>query len=305
MKTMKEWTVDAKWGKIAMVSWGDSANPPVLLVHGYMDSAATFIFLVEQLPDNYYYVAFDLPGHGQSDPFPGGAVVSLLHMVEVVRLVVDYMGWEKFVYISHSMAVIIGMFYNHSFPGYITRMVLIDPAPSFFMHHLHNTPRFAYEYLFELYYSFFERWNAANTKILTMEEAVNLSHRTRTITEEQARIIIPRSLMPAGDGKYTLTLVPKMKRIASADVSPETLIIVLTQKTPPLLIVEASINICAGPGKDFAAKIIQKCLTVAHSLSVTVEGSHDVHITNPDGVAKHVVKFLKSDFCGRFVRGKL
>lgn len=45
-----------------MVSWGDPKNPPVLLVHGFMDSAATFALLVEQLPDTYYYVAFDIPG---------------------------------------------------------------------------------------------------------------------------------------------------------------------------------------------------------------------------------------------------
>uniref|UniRef100_A0A2A4JCW5 AB hydrolase-1 domain-containing protein n=1 Tax=Heliothis virescens TaxID=7102 RepID=A0A2A4JCW5_HELVI len=305
MKAMKEWTVKAKWGNIAMVSWGDPANPPVLLSHGYMDSAATFILLVEQLPDTYYYVAFDLPGHGQSDPFPGGAVISLLHMVEVLRFVVDYMKWEKFAYISHSLGAIIGMFYNHSFPGRITKMVLIDPALSFFMHHLHNTPKFAYEYLYDLYYNFFQRWNEPNTKLLTMEEAVNLSHRTRTITEEQARIVIPRSLAPAGDGKFTLTLAPKMKRMASADVSEATLITILTQKAPPMLIVEASINICTPPGKDFAAKIIQKCLTVPNSLSVTVNGSHDVHITNPEGIAPYVVKFLKSDFDGRLVRGKL
>ena len=47
---------------LSVVSWGDPANPPVLLVHGYMDSAATFILLVDQLPDTFYYVGFDMPG---------------------------------------------------------------------------------------------------------------------------------------------------------------------------------------------------------------------------------------------------
>lgn len=47
---------------ISVVSWGGPSNPPVLLVHGYMDSAATFILLVDQLPDTFYYVSFDMPG---------------------------------------------------------------------------------------------------------------------------------------------------------------------------------------------------------------------------------------------------
>jgi hypothetical protein len=44
------------------ISWGDPGRPPVLMIHGFMDSAATFIPLVENLPDKYYYVSFDFPG---------------------------------------------------------------------------------------------------------------------------------------------------------------------------------------------------------------------------------------------------
>lgn len=44
------------------MSWGAPQHRPVLLVHGYMDSAATFIPIVELLPDDYFYLAVDLPG---------------------------------------------------------------------------------------------------------------------------------------------------------------------------------------------------------------------------------------------------
>lgn len=45
-----------------VVSWGKPSKPPILMVHGFMDTAATFIPLVEQLTDDYYYVGFDMPG---------------------------------------------------------------------------------------------------------------------------------------------------------------------------------------------------------------------------------------------------
>lgn len=45
-----------------MVAWGNPNNPPMLLVHGYMDTAATFSLIVDELPDTHYFVGFDMPG---------------------------------------------------------------------------------------------------------------------------------------------------------------------------------------------------------------------------------------------------
>ncbi|XP_063632403.1 serine hydrolase-like protein 2 [Cydia splendana] len=86
MKVLREWTIDAPWGKIAMISWGNEAGLPVLLVHGRQDSAATFEPLLQLLPDSYHYVALDLPGHGRSDPFPTGVMPTRLHFVGAVHL---------------------------------------------------------------------------------------------------------------------------------------------------------------------------------------------------------------------------
>ncbi|KAI8426966.1 hypothetical protein MSG28_014626 [Choristoneura fumiferana] len=87
-KKMEELVLEVPWGKLAMATWGDSAKPPVLLVHGYVDSAATFVPLVNLLPDDYYYVALDLPGHGRSDPMPG-PTISQLHLVESINQIVE------------------------------------------------------------------------------------------------------------------------------------------------------------------------------------------------------------------------
>ena len=86
-----------------------------------------------------------------------------------------------------------------------------------------------------------------------------------------------------------------MKKIATVPLSEETLFTVITEHAPPTLIIEASENIAHHKGKRFAASIIEKCvLMVPKFYSVTVTGGHDVHITNPESVAPHVKKFLKS-----------
>ncbi|KAH9633668.1 hypothetical protein HF086_009768 [Spodoptera exigua] len=296
-KLEKEWTIDAKWGKIAMVSWGNPANPPILLVHGYMDTAATFILLVDQLPDDYYYVAFDMPGHGKSDPFPPGVIVSQLNMVEVIRIIVKHMQWGKFAFMAHSMGFVIGMIYNHIFPGKITKMVHLDPVlavTSYYYPH-HKLP-YWYQYLYDMYYSNYESFITGPRKTLSLEEAVGLSVRNRNITEDQAETILSRSLIPAGDGRFRLSWEPRMKKIATAPISEEIFFTILTEHAPPTLIIEASDGINVNErAKKFALKVIENCRSILPNFySVTVIGGHDVHITNSEGVAPYVAKFLRS-----------
>ncbi|KAJ8705511.1 hypothetical protein PYW08_012557 [Mythimna loreyi] len=146
-----------------------------------------------------------------------------------------------------------------------------------------------------MYYSGYERWNAGSTKRLTLEEAVHLLVRNRSLSEDQAEVVLSRSLIPTGDGKFKLSWEPRMKKIATVALSEETLFTAITEHAPPTLIIEASENITSPPGKYFAASIIKKCCQmVPNFYSVTVTGGHDIHITNPESVAPHVKKFLKS-----------
>ncbi|UCD62689.1 MAG: 2-succinyl-6-hydroxy-2,4-cyclohexadiene-1-carboxylate synthase [Candidatus Zixiibacteriota bacterium] len=45
---------------------GDKANPPILFLHGFMGSALDWIDIMTALSDDFYCVAVDLPGHGQT-----------------------------------------------------------------------------------------------------------------------------------------------------------------------------------------------------------------------------------------------
>ena len=58
-----EWHVNGL--KLAGLSWGDPSNRPLLALHGWLDNAASFSQLAPLLTD-FYVVAVDLTGHGQS-----------------------------------------------------------------------------------------------------------------------------------------------------------------------------------------------------------------------------------------------
>lgn len=53
--------------KIHLNSWGSAKNPPLFLLHGWMDIGKSFEFIAEHLQDKYYLLAPDLRGFGRSE----------------------------------------------------------------------------------------------------------------------------------------------------------------------------------------------------------------------------------------------
>ncbi|MDH3690131.1 MAG: alpha/beta hydrolase [Gammaproteobacteria bacterium] len=47
--------------------WGDDHATPLLLLHGWMDCGSTFQFVADYLADNWYVIAPDLRGFGESE----------------------------------------------------------------------------------------------------------------------------------------------------------------------------------------------------------------------------------------------
>ena len=48
-------------------TWGDSRDPPLFLLHGWMDVSASFQFLVDAFSEPRYYVAPDWRGFGLTE----------------------------------------------------------------------------------------------------------------------------------------------------------------------------------------------------------------------------------------------
>jgi pimeloyl-ACP methyl ester carboxylesterase len=55
-----------------VLTWGEPSAPTIFLLHGWMDVAASFQFLVDALAQSWYVVAPDLRGYGKSAWQPQG-----------------------------------------------------------------------------------------------------------------------------------------------------------------------------------------------------------------------------------------
>lgn len=47
-------------------TWGEPSSPSLIFLHGFIGSHLDFLPIIEKLADDFFCIAFDLPGHGHS-----------------------------------------------------------------------------------------------------------------------------------------------------------------------------------------------------------------------------------------------
>ncbi len=78
---------DSQRLRLAYWAWGDSANPPLICLHGGRDHSRSWDQIAEALSDRYYVVAPDLRGHGDSEWSVGGEYSTSQNVVDFLTLI--------------------------------------------------------------------------------------------------------------------------------------------------------------------------------------------------------------------------
>lgn len=293
-KASGEWFFNVPWGKLAMLSWGDPSLPPMLLVHGFMDTAATFIPLANAMPATFHYVTFDLPGHGHSDTMPGPPI-SPLHLVEAMRQIVEQLRWNTFYCVAHSMGYLISAYYNAVYPGRIRRLVSLAGAISIQLHGLVELPKDWFEVSIASYYRRYFQPPPLST--YTYKKAIKSLAKARDVSEADATILAYRCLESV-DGDFRFTWDVKAKKIYVPPIAEDMTYSILSTPTPTLCLVPTE-DKTPITFFDYHVNMLEK-LTNERFVLVSVPGGHSVHLTNPELIVPHIVKFINED-----VRSKL
>lgn len=103
------------WFKKEQVSFIDAGKGRVVvLLHGYLGSAAIWEHTIENLSRSYRVIAIDLPGHGQTPCI--GYVHSMEVMAKCVKAVMDSLHLKRYVIIGHSMGGYVALAFADLFP---------------------------------------------------------------------------------------------------------------------------------------------------------------------------------------------
>lgn len=111
---------------VMAVDDGGSGGLPVVLVHSLAGNSTHWADQLEHLRRGRRAVAFDIRGHGRSEP-PKEGNYTIAAMAGDVAAVVDTLGLDRFVLVGHSMGGGVALKYAGNHPDRVAGLVLLDP----------------------------------------------------------------------------------------------------------------------------------------------------------------------------------
>lgn len=89
--------------RLAFHRWGDDSRPLLVLLHGFMDHGRSFAPVAELLAKDFFVVAPDFRGHGESGWIGAGGYYHFYDYFHDVRVLVERLGAPRFGLVGHSM----------------------------------------------------------------------------------------------------------------------------------------------------------------------------------------------------------
>ena len=114
-------------GFVGLSSDNKEDKPLLLMVHGWLDNAASFMPLIPLL-NKFRVIAIDLPGHGKSTHRSDDAHYHLTDYVQDLHELVLSQNWSTFFLLGHSLGGIISSIYCAAFPERVKKFVCIESA---------------------------------------------------------------------------------------------------------------------------------------------------------------------------------
>ncbi|GJQ82508.1 hypothetical protein Trydic_g14494 [Trypoxylus dichotomus] len=288
---IEEMQIPAPWGHIAAKTWGNETNEAVILSHGFQDNAASFDRLIPLLPTNFYYISIDLPGHGLSSHLPETSPIHYVDFLLAYKVVVDHFKRSKYILLAHSFGGALSLFFAQLYPNVISKLIIIDVVyhipvdPAMFMGILKNAH--------DVYFNNLQR--KPHPLVLKSYEYKDIVARVMQnryngwLTYETADILAKRMVRRLDNGKYVLTLDPKLKGLiltsSTADYQVE--LFKLFPVTCPVLMLLT-------PNNDFndrSSHMLEKFEEAGFCVK-TINDHHHVHLTNPEVMADDISNFL-------------
>lgn len=270
--------------------WGDAKSEAVLVFHGIMDNAGSFDNLIPLLPQCFYYICIDLPGHGRSSHLPPFLPIHTTDHLLVYRMIVEYFNRVKYLIMGHSYGGQIGILFAQLYPKYVSGLILLDTfyfypfAPKFFMHKLVES----HNLLLKL-----QKQAKEDKPIYTYEEALNKLMNNRnygTLDRKSAEPLLKRMIQSVGDDKYVFTIDQRLKSFQNPSGNIAYIIDLLLERPVrcPVLVIVGS----ESKAQAVYFKPLMKYFKKHKIIIKVVDGDHNVHNTFAERVAPTVIKFL-------------
>ena len=224
---MKERQIQLYDLQFCLCEWGDPTNTPILILHGWLDQAAGWKTIAENLRQNNYYVlALDQRGHGKSQHIPTSSSYHFPDYIADVACLQQTLHLPPFVLIGHSMGGTVASQYAALQPNHVKQLIMIEGiGPQ------HETPKQAYNrYKKHLQ----QRITPITSKSFDSIEKgiIRLQKAHRYLSNQQARFLVERMSIKTDDG-YLWRWDPRHKHLSAIGFDIERHLYLLNQIQAP------------------------------------------------------------------------
>lgn len=165
---------------------------PVLALHGWLDNAASFIPLIQNIP-TVNWTAIDLPGHGASFHRPAHTYYHFIDWVSDLVSLIKMHFKSPIVIVGHSLGGMLATVLAGLYPELVKKLVLIDAAGL-----VTQEPSEGVQQLRQALDS--RQMNTKQSKTFSLPAAVKARMQSGDIAQPSAELLVKRSVIEVEGG---------------------------------------------------------------------------------------------------------
>jgi pimeloyl-ACP methyl ester carboxylesterase len=261
-------------------------NGIMILLHGWLDNAASFTPLFEHLQidegEGFKVIAIDLPGHGASSHRSDDAHYHFIDWIYDILVLFELNNWTGVHIVGHSMGGMIASVFAATFPEKVKSITLIDSIGL-----LHNDEQ---DSTLQVRKGLLSRLKTPSTrnKKLSIDRVIKARMLISDLEYHHAKMILARNIIST-DGELQWRSDRKL-----SSVSPYRF--TLSQCKQLISDIKVPVQIIYGSkGLVFFRKGIDVYAPLMPCKKITkLEGGHHVHMEKPVETAKLINEFILS-----------
>lgn len=255
------------------------SQTPILAIHGWLDNAASFLPLIELLP-NYNWTAIDLPGHGNSFHRPEHSHYHFIDWVsDLVNIIAVKYHNQPVVVVGHSLGGLLATVLAGVYPELVKQLVLIDSAGLVTQSEDVNGIRKALD-------SRLEQQTKQKTKHISIKAAVKARHSVGQLSLSSAELLVNRSITNSQDG-FIWKTDKRLRTTSPVRLSDSQASSIIQNISAPVLIciAENGYEMVKNGYKKFKSDY-------SNLIKKQVTGTHHCHMDAPIDTANEIKRFI-------------
>ncbi|XP_078388211.1 serine hydrolase-like protein [Cetorhinus maximus] len=296
----QELSFTVPWGHIAAKAWGHPSGRPVFCLHGWADNANSFDRLIPLLPEEFYYMVLDFPGHGVSSHRSPGVPYYFTEYISDVRRVADALNWNRFSILSHSMGGHVGGLFCSIFPEMVDKLIILDGYGfyPFAGNALQEQLQKAINGLIKL------EKEQDSPRVYTPDGALKrLLQGNGSVSEESGKILLQRGSTEVPGG-LVFTRDLRINLRTPVRYTIDQCLEFQKNITATILLINAKDGLWTqekwNPNKPPFSLLLDGYRSLSNQFRLEkVEGNHHVHLNEPERVAGIISEFLRMDLTSK------